>query len=144
MLSNEAFFKIRPTKRSNPEARTTLDCLHQVHVQNILNNESELNHSLAELTKIDEEIGKTVDEVRQEQLRKLRNEHQRGINRSTGNSEMFDYFLDAGDILYNYYNNLQSFVHILCLRLYEFRLSELLMLELTVVKSFFYYLINTQ
>jgi len=103
MLSKVAFFQIRPTKRSNPEARTTLDCLHQVHVQSILNNESVLTHSRAQLSKIDSEIKTTVDEVRHEQLLKQRNEQQKDIDRSTGNSEMFDYFLDAGDILYNYY-----------------------------------------
>jgi hypothetical protein len=103
MLSKEAFFQIRPTKRSNPESRTTLDCLHQVHIQNILNNESELTHSKEQLQKIDAEIKATVDEVRQEQLFKIRNEQQRDIDRSTGNSEMFDYFLNAGDILYKYY-----------------------------------------
>lgn len=94
---------MRPTKRSNPESRTTLDCLHQVHVQGILNNESELAHIKTHLAEIDAEIRATVDEVRQEQLRKQRNEQQKGIDRSTGNSELFDYFLDAGDILYNYY-----------------------------------------
>ena len=103
MLSKEAFFKIRPTKRSNPESRTTLDCLHQVHIQNILNNESELTHGRTQLLKIEEEIKATVDEVRQEQLRKALHEQQRDIDRSTGKSEMFDYFLKAGDILYNYY-----------------------------------------
>jgi hypothetical protein len=103
MLSKEAFFQMRPTKRSNPESRTTLDCLHQVHVQGILNNESDLAQIKTQLAKIDAEIGSTADEVRQEQLRKQRNEQQKGIDRSTGNSELFDYFLDAGDILYNYY-----------------------------------------
>ena len=103
MLSKEAFFQIRPTKRSNPESRTTLDCLHQVHVQNILNNESELSQSKAQLLKTEAEIKATLDEVRQEQLRKLLHEQQKDIARSTGNSEMFDYFLNAGDILYNYY-----------------------------------------
>lgn len=94
---------MRPTKRSNPESRTTLDCLHQVHVQGILNNESELAQIKTDLAKIDAEISSTIDEVRQEQLRKQRNEQQKGIDRTTGNSELFDYFLDAGDILYNYY-----------------------------------------
>lgn len=94
---------MRPTKRSNPESRTTLDCLHQVHVQAILNNESDLAHIKTNIAQIDAEIRTTVDEVRQEQLRKQRNEQQKGIDRSTGNSELFDYFLNAGDILYNYY-----------------------------------------
>ena len=58
MSSQDAFFKIRPTKRSNPEARTTLDILHQAHVK--------------ELT-------------------------------GTSGDAILDYFLNAGDIVYNYY-----------------------------------------
>ena len=58
MISQDAFFKIRPTKRSNPEARTTLDILHQAHVKEL-----------------------TVD----------------------GSEAILDYFLNAGDIVYNYY-----------------------------------------
>jgi len=58
MSSQDAFFKIRPTKRSNPEARTTLDILHQAHVKEL-----------------------TVD----------------------GGDAILNYFLDAGDIVYNYY-----------------------------------------
>ena len=30
---SSAFFQIKPTKRSNPEARTTLDALHTDHIQ---------------------------------------------------------------------------------------------------------------
>ena len=44
MSSQDAFFKIRPTKRSNPEARTTLDCLHQRRIQTILEKESALTN----------------------------------------------------------------------------------------------------
>ena len=62
-----------------------------------------MSESKAEIQRLDAEIRATTDEVRQEQLRKQRNEFQKDIERSTGNSEMFDYFLDAGDILYNYY-----------------------------------------
>jgi len=103
MLSKDAFFKIRPTKRSNPESRTTLDCLHQYHVQSILSNRSELTDSKTRLERLDKEMFSTEDEIRHEQLRKERNEQQKGIERRTGNSEMFDYFLDTGDILYEYY-----------------------------------------
>ena len=37
MATNDtAFFKIRPTKRSNPEDRTTLDVIHQFQVRKII------------------------------------------------------------------------------------------------------------
>jgi len=103
MISKDAFFKIRPTKRSNPEARTTLDCLHQVHIQGILNSETEMTNSKLELEKVIAELPLIKDEVRYEQLVKHRAELQRDIEKFSGSSEMFEYFLDAGDILYKYY-----------------------------------------
>jgi hypothetical protein len=103
MISKDAFFKIRPTKRSNPEARTTLDCLHQVHLQGILNSETEMTQSKVELQRVDTELTQIKDEVRYEQLIKQQTELRRDIERFSGNSEMYEYFLDAGDILYKYY-----------------------------------------
>jgi len=103
MIAKDAFFNIRPTKRSNPEARTTLDCLHQVHIQGILHSETEMEQSRATLQKIEAELAVIKDDVRYEQLTKQRAELQRDIEKCSGSSEMFDYFLDAGDILYKYY-----------------------------------------
>jgi hypothetical protein len=103
MSSKEAFFKIRPTKRSNPESRTTLDCLHQVHIQGILNNETDITASILELERVEVELAGTTDEVRHEQLVKRRGEIQKEVGKFSGKSEMFDYFLNAGDILYKYY-----------------------------------------
>lgn len=103
MSSKEAFFKIRPTKRSNPESRTTLDCLHQVHIQGILNNEVDATESHSELQRVEAELAATKDEVRYEQLIKRQSELQKEIEKSSGKAEMFDYFLNAGDILYKYY-----------------------------------------
>ena len=53
MSTEDAFFKIRPTKRSNPEARTTLDTVHQVQ----LNAMMERNKQVGEL----EEEAKTLE-----------------------------------------------------------------------------------
>ena len=103
MIAKDAFFNIRPTKRSNPEARTTLDCLHQVHIQGILHSETEMEHSRAALEKVEAELGNMKDDVRYEQLSKQRAELQREIDKCSGSSEMYEYFLDAGDILYKYY-----------------------------------------
>jgi hypothetical protein len=47
MALNNAFFNIRPTKRSNPEARTTLDALHRFQIEKIneKNNTLELKNN---------------------------------------------------------------------------------------------------
>lgn len=43
MSENETgFFKIRPTKRSNPEERTTLDVIHQFQLRKIMGESEEV------------------------------------------------------------------------------------------------------
>lgn len=102
MSSQDAFFKIRPTKRSNPEARTTLDCLHQVRIQNILGNN---NTSVIQdkLNTIQQTSAVTKDDVQYEQLQKQKKGLEKELEKREQNSEILDYFLDTGDILYNYY-----------------------------------------
>ena len=103
MSSQDAFFKIRPTKRSNPEARTTLDSLHRVRVQGILEKESELSELKSRLSGIEEKEGVTADEIEYNQLQKQKRDVQKQIERREDSSEILDYFLENGEILYNYY-----------------------------------------
>ena len=103
MSSQEAFFKIRPTKRSNPEARTTLDSLHRVRVQGILEKESELSDLKSRLSGIEEREGVTADEIEYNQLQKQKRDVQKEIERREDSSEILNYFLENGEILYNYY-----------------------------------------
>jgi RNA polymerase-binding transcription factor DksA len=103
MSSQEAFFKIRPTKRSNPEARTTLDSLHRVRVQGILEKESELSDLKSRLSGIEEKEGVVTDEIEYDQLQKQKRDVQKEIERREDSSEILDYFLENGEILYNYY-----------------------------------------
>jgi RNA polymerase-binding transcription factor DksA len=103
MSSQEAFFKIRPTKRSNPEARTTLDSLHRVRVQGILEKETELSDLKSRLSGIEEREGVVTDEIEYDQLQKQKRDVQKEIERREDSSEILDYFLENGEILYNYY-----------------------------------------
>ena len=103
MTSEEAFFKIRPTKRSNPEARTTLDSLHTLRVQNMLEREKDMETLMGEITELQQKCRETRDEVMYEQLQKRIKDLEKEIERRKGGNEFFDYFLDTGQILYDYY-----------------------------------------
>jgi len=103
MASQDAFFRIRPTKRSNPEARTTLDTLHQVRVTSILEKEKDTTSLNAEILKIQAKCRETTDEIAYEQLQKKIRDIEKELERRSKNSEFLDYFLDTGEILYNYY-----------------------------------------
>ncbi len=101
--SQSAFFKIRPTKRSNPEARTTLDSLHKVRMQQMLSRETTTEQIKKEIEAVAAKARETADEIEYEQLQKRRRELEKELNRCKEKKEIFDYFLDTGDILYSYY-----------------------------------------
>ena len=103
MASDDAFFKIRPTKRSNPEARTTLDSLHRVRVNTLLDRNKDIDSLKGESATLQEACRATKDEIEYEQLQKKIREIDREIERRAGGNEVFNYFLDTGDIIYDYY-----------------------------------------
>jgi predicted nucleic acid-binding Zn-ribbon protein len=100
-MAEEPFFKIRPTKRSNPESRTTLDRLHNVKMQALLEKECDVDSLRTSLEAIESRVG--ADEIESEQLRTKRTEIQKELEKRQDKNEIFDYFLDTGEILYNYY-----------------------------------------
>ena len=100
-MAEEPFFKIRPTKRSNPESRTTLDRLHHVKMQGLLDKEDGIDALKASLVELKGRVA--TDEVESEQIRMKMNEVQKEIDKRHDKNEIFDYFLDTGEILYNYY-----------------------------------------
>lgn len=106
MLSagKDAFFKIRPTKRSNPESRTTLDRLHQVRIQTMLEKEAELGDLKKEIHEISHKCRETTDEIQYELLQKRKKELEHEVATRKDKNEVFDYFLETGDILYKYYD----------------------------------------
>ena len=52
MASKNAFFNIRPTRRSNPEARTTLDALHTYHISQIKDKTNHIDDLKTEMATV--------------------------------------------------------------------------------------------
>ena len=100
-MSQDAFFKIRPTKRSNPEARTTLDRLHQVRLQSI-SEKGDNNAALKQqIQQLQADSSSVKDEVRYEQMQNEKKKLEREVSRSEHKNDLLEYFLDAGDIMYS-------------------------------------------
>jgi hypothetical protein len=104
MASVDPFFKIRPTKRSNPEARTTLDSLHQTRIQTMLQKEDAIAKRKEQIRELTAELREMVDEIQYERLETKKRELEREIERVENKNEILEYFLETGDILYNYYD----------------------------------------
>ena len=104
MSTGDAFFQIRPTKRSNPEARTTLDTVHQVQLQGMRERQQQIVELEAELATLEEQLQEVADDVVYEQIEQQAKTLQKEIQKRKGNNEIFDYFLNTGELLYQYYD----------------------------------------
>ena len=100
----EPFFKIRPTKRSNPEARTTLDTLHQVQINRLLEKKQSIDQLEEQVSTIQDELESCENiierNLKENQLKELVKE----ISSIKNEQDIFNYFLETGDILYQYYD----------------------------------------
>lgn len=100
----DAFFKIRPTKRSNPEARTTLDTVHTLHFQAMKERQEHLDGLKKDHAELLEQLEAESDEIQYEKISQQIRIIEKEIGRRGDGNEIFDYFLETGEILYKYYD----------------------------------------
>lgn len=101
---NDPFFKIRPSKRSNPEARTTLDTVHQHYLTKIKDN---TEHVCILKTKYDvlcDEYKKEQGDVERYQIEQEIKETREKLDSIDEKGAVFDYYLQTGDLLFQYYD----------------------------------------
>jgi predicted nucleic acid-binding Zn-ribbon protein len=102
--SSEAFFKVKTTKRSHAEERTTLDVIHQHQLKKISTDKEEAVELKEEL----EFLKKTIDETTDDLIRgQLENKYVRlegEYKNKTQKDRVYDYLLDTGSILFEYYD----------------------------------------
>ena len=105
----DPFFRIKSSKKSNNETKTTLDTLHNSQVQQMRENEGNLQSLIEERTELEEilkqgsfeekGISQNYDQL-ESRIKFLNNE----IDIRKDKNEFLDYFLDTGDLLYKYYD----------------------------------------
>ena len=98
------FFKVKNSKRSNPEARTTLDAIHNQHVQLMLDEKKNVNQYIEDLQKLNLKIKGTTSTVELWRLERDAEVLEKKIKSIENETDMMDYYLRTGDILYNYYD----------------------------------------
>jgi len=103
-MSDSAFFKVKSTKRSNPEARTTLDAIHNQKIQSMLERKENIDTYKAELETLKNKINETTSDIEIWRLEREAEELEKRIKSIENGSELMDYYLRTGDILYNYYD----------------------------------------
>lgn len=101
---SDGFFKIRQTKRSNPEERTTLDVIHQHQLRKIVDEQEEAKTLQEELEELQTRIDSTTDDLIRGQLENRLVRLQQQIITKQDDQRVFDYLLDTGEILFQYYD----------------------------------------
>ena len=104
MSSNDAFFSIRPTKRSNPECRTTLDALHRHHIHRIQSKQNNMGDIIASISTLDGQMVTGKSEMDCSVLTDKKKAALTELEGLKNNTELYDYFLNAGQVLYDYYD----------------------------------------
>jgi hypothetical protein len=103
-MSDSAFFKVKSSKRSNPEARTTLDAIHHQKVQHLLEQQENIESYQSELATLQQKISQSTSDIEIWRLERDAEALEKKIKAIGDGSEMMDYYLRSGDILYNYYD----------------------------------------
>ena len=103
-MNDSAFFKVKSSKRSNPEARTTLDAIHHQKVNQMIEQKENINKYKEELDILKKKISETTSDIEIWRLERDAEIFEKKIKAIEDGSEMLDYYLRSGDILYNYYD----------------------------------------
>ena len=102
-MSDSAFFKVKTSKRSNPEARTTLDAIHQQKVQSMLDDQKQVTQYKNDLSKLRCTIEGVTSDIERWRLQRDADQLEKKIKSIEQGTELMDYFLRTGDILSQYY-----------------------------------------
>jgi hypothetical protein len=104
MSTGDPFFKIRPTKRSNPEARTTLDSIHHAHLSRLVEESENMEEIEQEFRGLRDKINNCQDDILKVKLEKELQDLVREYSKRKSGSAVYDYFLETGNLLYQYYD----------------------------------------
>ena len=103
-MSESAFFKIKNSKRSSSEAKTTLDAIHNQKVQNMIDEKTNLEYYRANLESLKERINTSNSDMEIWRLERDIEVLEKKIKSIESDSGLMDYYLRTGDILFNYYD----------------------------------------
>ena len=100
----DPFFKIRPSKRSNPEARTTLDTVHQHYLTKVKDIGEQLCQWKNEHSTLHSELQKETCDIERYRLEQDMKQVKGKIESVDEKDAIFNYYLQTGDLLFQYYD----------------------------------------
>ncbi len=109
-MSESAFFKIKGSKKSNLETKTTLDAIHNQKVQTMITDKKNIAEYNKQLDEIKQKIRETASDTDIWRLEREQEQLERKIKSLESDKDLMDYYLRTGDILFNYYD-MQDKIH---------------------------------
>ena len=98
MNTQDPFFKIRPTKRSNPESRTTLDSIHKSHLEKLVDENKSANSIRADLQTIVNKHKTSTNDIEKVKYEREMGDIEQKLKGLTDDKNVFQYFLETGAI----------------------------------------------
>jgi predicted nucleic acid-binding Zn-ribbon protein len=106
----DGFFKMKPTKRSNPEERTTLDVIHQCQLKKIEEESEEAKDLSTDIAFLKQQIETTTDDLTRGQMENQLVRLEEEFQVKNDKDRKYDYFLNTGELLFKYYD-IQTQIH---------------------------------
>jgi hypothetical protein len=110
MGDNGAFFKVKSSKRSNPESRTTLDAIHNQKISQMIDQKENVNDFKDKLKTLQKKISESTSDIEIWRLEREAEDLEKRIKSIENGTDIMNYYLRTGDILYNYYD-IQDKIH---------------------------------
>ncbi len=104
-MNDSSFFKLKNSnKRNNSDTRTTLDAIHNQKIQSMFEEKDNIEKYKYELEIIKNKMKETTSNIEIWRLQREAESIEKKIKTIEDGSELMDYYLRTGDILYNYYD----------------------------------------
>jgi hypothetical protein len=103
-MSDALLIKSKNSKRNAPESRTTLDAIHIQKVKAIQDEKECLTDYKKSLETLQEKIKNTTSDIELWRLEREETALKKKIDAIEDDSELQQYYLRTGEILYNYYD----------------------------------------
>lgn len=110
MSDGGAFFKVKGTKKSSLETKTTLDAIHNHKVQKMIQDKKNISEYYKQLEAIKKKINETNSDTDIWRLEREQEQLEKKIKSLESDEDIMDYYLRTGDILFNYYD-MQDQIH---------------------------------
>ena len=101
---SDPFFKIRPSKRSNPEARTTLDTVHQHYLSKVKDTSEQVSTLKETYSNLMNSYKAEQNDIERYRIEQDLKSTKVKLDATDEKAAVFDYYLQTGDLLFQYYD----------------------------------------